>query len=206
MLPAIGAENLADYMDVFCETNYFTVSEMETLLEAAWKIGLKPKVHVNQFNSIGAVKAAVEKKAVSVDHLEVMLEDDYISLTNSETIATLLPSCSFFIKIPYSPARKIIDSNITVALASDYNPGSSPGLSMPFVISLACIIMGMLPEEAFNAATLNGAAALELQHNYGSIEIGKKANFIITKKVPSLSYLPYSFADNWIEKVLVSKM
>jgi len=203
MLPAIATEKLADYIDVFCEDNYFTVSEMESLIEQGYNYGLKAKVHVNQFNSIGAIKAATELKAISVDHLEVMNEEDYLALSNSKTIATMLPACSFFIKIPYSPARRIIDLGNTIALASDYNPGSSPCLSMPFVVSLACINMGITPEEAFNAATLNGAAALELQNDYGSIEIGKKANFIITQKVPSLNYLPYSFSENWIERVVV---
>ena len=203
MLPAIHSENLADYMDVFCETNYFSVKEMERLLEAGWKYNLKPKVHVNQFNSIGGVQAAIDKKAISVDHLEVMTDKDFEALQNSETISVVLPACSFFIKIPYAPARKMIENSLPVTLASDYNPGSSPCLSMPFVVSLACINMGLLPEEAFNAATLNGAAALELQSDYGSIEIGKKANFIITKVVSGLNYLPYSFTENWVERVVV---
>ncbi len=203
MLPAIAAEKLADYMDVFCETNYFSVIEMERLLEAGWKYNLKPKVHVNQFNSIGGVQAAIANNAISVDHLEVMTDEDFKALQNSETIPVALPACSFFIKIPYSPVRKMIDYGLAVALATDYNPGSSPSLSMPFVVSLACINMGLLPEEAFNASTLNGAAALELQEDYGSIEIGKKANFIITKPASSLNYLPYSFTENWIEKVVL---
>ncbi len=203
MLPAIADENLADYMDVFCETNYFSVTHMERLLEAACKYNLKPKVHVNQFNSIGGVQVAVDKKAISVDHLEVMNDADFEALKNSETLPVVLPGCSFFIKIPYAPARKMIDMGLPVTLATDYNPGSSPSLSMPFVISLACINMGLLPEEAFNAATLNGAAALELQTDYGSIEIGKKANFIITKAVSGLNYLPYSFGENWVERVVV---
>jgi len=204
MLPVIRAEKLADYIDVFCETNYFTISEMEQILEAGAKYGLKPKVHVNQFNAIGAVSAAIRHQAVSVDHLEVMSDEDFSALSTSETIPVALPACSFFIKIPYAPARKLINLGLPLTLASDYNPGSSPCLSMPFIISLACIQMSLLPEEAFNAATLNGAAAIEMSDDLGSIEIGKKANFIVTKPVSSLNYLPYSFAENYIEKVVIS--
>ncbi|NUM32294.1 MAG: imidazolonepropionase [Bacteroidetes bacterium] len=204
MLPVISKENLADYIDVFCEQNYFSPEEMEIILEIGWKYGLKPKVHVNQFNSIGGIQSAVKNNAVSVDHLEVISENDIVTLKHSQTIATLLPACSFFIKIPYSPAKILIENNIPFCLASDYNPGSSPCLDMKFVISLACIKMNLTPEEAFNAATLNAAAALELQYDYGSIEIGKKANFIITKPVSSLNYLPYSFAENCIEKTIIN--
>ncbi len=204
MLPAIAAESLADYIDVFCETNYFTVMEMERILDAGWKHNLKPKVHVNQFTSIGGIQSAITKKAISVDHLEIMNTADFEAFKNSDTIPVALPACSFFIKIPYAPVRKMIDYGLPVTLASDYNPGSSPCISMPFVVSLACISMGLLPEEAFNAATLNGAAALELQKDYGSIERGKRSNFIITKPVSSLAYLPYSFAENWIERVVIS--
>jgi len=203
MLPIIGSEKLADYIDVFCETNYFSVKEMELLLEAGSKYGLKPKVHVNQFNSIGGVEAAVKYNAVSVDHLEVLNNNDLESLKNSSTIAVALPACSFFINIPYTPSRLIIDSGLALALATDYNPGSSPCLNMPFIISLACIQMRLLPEEAFNAATINGAAALELENDIGSIEIGKKASLIITKPVSSLNYLPYSFSENWIDRIVI---
>ena len=204
MIPAVASESLADYIDVFCEMNYFSPEEMEKILETGWKYGLKPKVHVNQFNTIGGVQSAVKNHAISVDHLEVLSENDIVSLQNSECIATLLPCCSFFIKIPYSPANKLIENDIPFCLASDYNPGSSPCLNMSFVISLACIKMNLLPEEALNAATLNAAAALELQYDYGSIETGKKANFIITKPISSLNYLPYSFAENCIEKLVIS--
>jgi imidazolonepropionase len=204
MLPIIGTEKLADYIDVFCETNYFTVSEMDMLLEAGCKYGLKPKVHVNQFNSIGGIACAIKNKAVSVDHLEILNQNDIDQLKNSNTMPVALPACSFFIKIPFTPARQIIDSGLPLALATDYNPGSSPCLSMPFVVSLACINMGLLPEEAFNAATLNAAAAIELENELGSIQIGKKANLILTKPVNSLNYLPYSFAENWIEKIILS--
>ncbi len=200
-MPRIADECPADYIDVFCETNYFSVAQMERLLEEGAKYGMKPKVHVNQFNSIGAVQAAINHGAISVDHLEEMTDSDFKSLKQSSTLPVALPACSFFIKIPYTPARKVIDIGMPLVLASDYNPGSSPCLSMPFVVSLACIHMGITPEEAFNAATLNGAAALEIEDEMGSIEIGKKANFIITRPVSSLSYLPYSFAENWIDRV-----
>jgi len=203
LLPVIAKEKLADYMDVFCETNYFTVAEMEKLLEAGWKYGLKPKVHVNQFNAIGGISAAVKHQAISVDHLEVIEDEDIESLINSDTLPVALPGCSFFIKIPYTPARRIIDAGLPLVLATDYNPGTNPSLSMPFAISLACINMHMTPEEAFNSATFNGAAALELQKELGSIEVGKKASFIITKQVPSLNYLPYSYTENWVEKVVI---
>lgn len=204
LLPVIATEQLADYMDVFCEVNYFTPSEMDTLLKAGMKYGLRPKVHVNQFNSIGGIQIALKNKALSVDHLEVLTPEDIEQLAQGDTLCTALPGCSFFIKIPYTPGRMLIDKGLPLALASDYNPGSSPGLSMPFVVSLACIHMGMLPEEAFNAATLNGAAALELSEQLGSIEIGKKAHLIRTRPVPSLNYLPYSFAENWIDQVILS--
>jgi imidazolonepropionase len=203
MLPIIAHEKLADYIDVFCETNYFNAQQMGKILEAGYKYHLKAKVHVNQFSSIGGVKEAIKNNAISIDHLEVMTDIDFEEVKNSTTLPVALPACSFFIKIPYAPVRSIIEMGLPVVLASDYNPGSSPCLSMPFIVSLACIQMNLWPEEAFNAATLNGAAALELSHDYGSIEIGKKANLIITKEVNSLSYLPYSFAENWIDQVII---
>ncbi len=203
ILPEVSKQNLADYIDVFCETNYFTVPEMIEILEAGTHYGLKPKVHVNQFTSIGGIDAAVKHHALSVDHLEEMKEKDYRALTNSNTSATLLPSCSFFLGIPFAPARDLINKNAIVTLASDYNPGSTPSGNMNFVISLACIKQKMFPEEAINAATLNGAYAMDLSHEYGSIEIGKKASIIITKPISSLAYLPYSFGENNIEETLI---
>ena len=204
MLPQVAEEKLADYVDVFTETNYFTVIETEHILDAALQLGLKPKIHVNQFTSIGGVEVATKRQAVSVDHLEVMLPHDFEALENSNTIATALPSCSFFINIPYAPAREIIDKNIPLALATDYNPGSTPSGNMNFVQSLACIKMNMLPEEALNAVTVNGAFAMEVNDVAGSISVGKKANFIITKAIPSLYYLPYAFGSNSIEKVFLN--
>ena len=204
MLPVIEQENLADYIDVFCESNYFSVAEMETILTAGAKHGLKPKVHVNQFTSIGGIQSAIKHQALSVDHLEVMTEEDIYALKDSKTMPTLLPSCSFFIGIPYAPARKMIDLGLGVALATDYNPGSTPSGKMPFVISLACIKMKLTPEEAINAATINAAYAMDLSHELGSIKVGKKANIFITSEIPSYAYIPYSFGSNLIETVILN--
>lgn len=204
MLPHIGEEKLADYIDVFCETNYFSVSETEEILEAGARYGLKAKVHVNQFTAIGGVAACLRHQAVSVDHLEIIDEADIVALQSGSTIPVALPSCSFFIGIPYTPARQIIEAGLPIALATDYNPGSTPSGSMPFVISLACIKMKMTPREAINAATLNAAAAMELQNSHGSITVGKAANLIITKAVPSVEFLPYAFGSKLIDQVLIN--
>jgi imidazolonepropionase len=204
MLPKIAQEKLADYVDAFCEVNYFTVEQTNKVLQAGAKYGLKPKVHVNQFNAIGGIKTAIDNGAVSVDHLEVMNDEDVNLLSNSNTIATALPSCSFFLGIPYAPVKDMIKNNIAVALATDYNPGSTPSGNMNFVISLACIQQKLTPEQAFNAATINGAFAMEVADQVGSITKGKKANIILTKKVKSLYYLPYSFGENCIDKVLIN--
>lgn len=204
MLPVIAAENLADYIDVFCETGFFTPEEMELICKAAAQYGLKSKLHVNQLNSIGGLQKAIELNALSVDHLETMTADDINDLAASSTIGTLLPTAAFFLRMQYQPARQLIDNGCAIALASDYNPGSSPGGNMNFVVALSCIQMKMLPEEAINAATINGAYAMELQDLAGSISIGKKANFIFTKPIPSLAYLPYSFGSNLIDKVMIN--
>ena len=204
MLPKINAENLADYVDAFCETNYFSVEETEFVIKEALKFGLKPKVHVNQFSSIGGIQKCVKLNAVSVDHLEIMEENDISVLKNSNVMPTILPSCSFFLSIPYAPARKMIESGLPLALATDFNPGSTPSFNMGFVISLACIKNKMLPEEAINAATLNSAIAMEVERDFGSITIGKKASIIITKPIKNLAYLPYSFGENLIDKVFIS--
>jgi imidazolonepropionase len=203
MLPNIHKEGLADYIDVFCETNYFNVDELDRILDAGAKFNLKPKVHVNQFTSIGGIQKAIEHKAISVDHLEIMEENDYDYLRNSSTIATLLPSCSFFIDIAYAPARKLMDKNIPFALASDLNPGSSPNGNMNLVNSLACIKMKILPEAVINASTINGAYAMEISNLTGSITVGKQANLIITKPIESYPYLFYSFGENCIERTMV---
>lgn len=203
MLPKIAGEGLADYIDVFCEKVAFTVDEMEQVLTAGAKYGLKPKVHVNQFYCLGAIAAAIQHGAVSVDHLEVVNEDDIEALQKSDTIPTLLPSAPFFLNDHIPPARKLIDADLPVALASDFNPGTTPSGKMSFVLSLACIQMKMLPEEAINAATLNGAFALEWADQYGSIARGKRANFFITKPMPSIAYLPYAFGSDLIDRVFI---
>ena len=203
MLPKIAAENLADYIDVFCEKVAFSVAETEQIIEAGLKYGLKPKIHTNQFNCMGGIEASVKHGAISVDHLEVLTDEEIAVLQKSNTIATLLPSAPFFLNDAFPPARKILDAGIPIALASDYNPGSSPSGNMPFVISLACIKMKMTPEEAINAATLNGAAAMELEQNYGSIARGKIANVLITKEIPSIHFLPYAFGSQLVESVIL---
>ena len=204
MLPVIAGEKLADYIDVFCETGFFSPEEMETICIAGMRYGLKPKLHINQLNSIGGIESAIKLNALSVDHLETMTDKDIALLSNSSVIGTLLPTAAFFLRMNYQPARKLIDNNCAIALASDYNPGSSPSGNMNFVLALSCIQMKMLPEEAINAATINGAYAMELQNELGSITIGKKANLIFTKPMPSLAYLPYAFGDNLIDKVMVN--
>jgi imidazolonepropionase len=204
MLPAIAHEKLADYIDVFCEEGFFSPEEMETICTAGMSYGLKPKLHVNQLNSIGGIEKAIELNALSVDHLETMTAQEIMLLAQSNTIGTLLPTAAFFLRMQYQPARKLIDGNCAIALASDYNPGSSPAGNMNFVLALSCIQMKMLPEEAINAATINGAYAMELEWELGSISIGKKANLIFTKPIPSLAYLPYSFSTNLIDKVMLN--
>ena len=204
MLPQIAEEGLADYIDVFCEKVAFSVKETEQLMEAGARYGLKPKIHTNQFNCMGGIQASVAHQAVSVDHLEVINDAEIDCLLQSDTMATLLPSAPFFINDHYPQARKMIDAGLGVALATDYNPGSTPSGNMPFVLSLACIKMKMLPEEALNAATINGAYAMELSDSLGSISLGKKANLIITKPMQSIAYMPYAFGTNWVEKVMIA--
>jgi imidazolonepropionase len=204
MLPLIAKEGLADYIDVFCEKNYFTVNDTKQILEAANKFNIRGKTHVNQFNSIGGVRASVEMGALSVDHLEEMKDDDYKALTNSQCMPTILPSCSFFLSIPYGPARKIIDQGMPLALASDYNPGSSPSGNMNFVSSLGCIKLNMNPEEVINATTINSAYAMGEEERLGSICVGKKANLFITQPIPSYSYLHYNFGSNIIKEIILN--
>lgn len=203
MLPIIARENLADYIDVFCEEGFFSAAEMKTICDAGAKFGLKPKLHVNQLNSIGGIETGINAGALSLDHLETLDEKEIEMLGNFNGASTLLPTAAFFLRMPYQPARKLIDANAAVTLASDYNPGSSPSGNMNFVVSLSCIQMKMLPEEAINAATYNGACAMEIQQEYGSISAGKKANLIFTKPITSLAYLPYSFGSNLINKVMI---
>ncbi|MEO8404216.1 MAG: imidazolonepropionase [Chitinophagaceae bacterium] len=204
MLPVIAEENLADYIDVFCETGFFSPEETETICRAGMEYGLQPRLHVNQLNSIGGIETGLKVKAVSLDHLETMTEKDIQLLAAStETIATLLPTAAFFLRMPLQPARKLIDAGCAVSLATDFNPGSSPSGNMNLVVAMSCIQMQMLPEEAINAATINAAFALGLQDEIGSISIGKKANLILTKPIPSLAFIPYSFGSNLIDKVMI---
>ncbi len=202
MIPKIKEENLADYIDVFCERNYFSVEEMEEILQAGIAIGLKPKVHVNQFTSIGGVRKAVELNALSVDHLEELKQDDIDALKGSKTMPTILPSCSHFLSIPFGDARQLMDNDLPVALASDFNPGSTPSGNLSFVWSLACVKMKMTPEEALNALTINAAYAMDLSNSHGTISLGKTTPILITKKIPSLAYIPYSFGDQLIERII----
>ena len=204
MLPAIAEEKLADYIDVFCEKGFFSVEETDQILIAGASYSLKPKIHANQLSVSGGVQIGIKHNAISVDHLEETDAAVLNSLANSDTIATLLPSCSFYLGIPFANARELINANAIVALASDFNPGSTPSGNMNFVVSLACIKLKMLPEEAINSATLNGAAAMELSDKIGSIAIGKKANLIITKTIPSIAFLPYSFGQTQIETVILN--
>ena len=203
MLPKVVEEGLADYIDAFLETGYFSVSQTERVMEAGKKHGLKAKIHVNQFTAIGGVKSAVDHGALSVDHLEEMNDDDFRVLKNSETMPVVLPNCSFFLSIPYAPARRMIDEGLAVALASDYNPGSTPSGNMQQVVATACIKMKLNPEEAINAATLNAAYAIELSASHGSITKGKKASFFVTKKIDSYSFIPYAFGSDHIDSVFV---
>ncbi|MDB4195988.1 MAG: imidazolonepropionase [Flavobacteriales bacterium] len=203
VLPVIKEENLADYIDIFCETNYFTVADAERIMEAGASIGLQSKIHVNQFTSIGGIQAGIKHKALSLDHLEVMTDEDIEDLHKSETMPTALPSCSFFLKIPFAPVRKMIDQGLAIALATDYNPGSTPSGKIPFVISLACIYQRLTPEEAINAVTMNSAYAMGISDTHGSITVGKKANLIITKEISSYNYIPYAFGGNHVERVIL---
>lgn len=204
MIPKVADQNLAEYIDVFCEKGYFSLEDTRRVIEAGKTHGLTPKIHVNQFNAFGGVGLSVEYGALSVDHLELMNPEDIEALKNSKTMPVALPSCSYFLSIPYSPARQIIDAGLPLAIASDYNPGSTPSGNMNFVVSTACIKMKMTPEEAINAATINGAYAMGVSNMYGSICRGKKANIIITKPISGYHYLPYSFGENLIDKVIIN--
>lgn len=203
MLPEIAQNKLADYVDVFCESGYFSVEETEKIMQAGIEFGLKPKIHVNQFNSIGGIQAGVKFNALSVDHLEIMNPEDIEALKDTETMPVALPSCSYFLSIPYTPAREMIKAGLPLALATDFNPGSTPSGNMNFVVATACIKMKMTPEEAINAATINGAYAMGLSDTHGSITKGKKANLIVTKPISSYYQIPYAFGSNLIEDVII---
>ena len=209
MLPVIAGDKLADYIDVFCETGFFSPQEMETICNAGMAYGLKPKLHVNQLNSIGGIEMGLKLKAVSLDHLETLTGEEINQLgrqsssNENETICTLLPTAAFFLRMGFPNARALMNAGCAIALASDFNPGSSPSGNMNLVVAMSCIQMKMLPEEAINAASINGAYAMELGNETGSITVGKKANLIFTKPMPSLAYLPYSFGTNLIDKVMI---
>jgi imidazolonepropionase len=204
MLPLIAREGLADYIDVFCEQGFFSPTETAQILEVGRRFGLKAKLHANQLYNSGGVQVGVQAGAVSVDHLENIGEEEIRLLAQHSTIATLLPSAAFFLRLPYPPARQLIEAGAAVAIASDFNPGSSPSGNIPLLIALACIQMRLLPEEAIHAATFNGACAMEVQAEVGSIAVGKLANVIITQPMPSLAYLPYAFGSNLIERVMIN--
>lgn len=204
MLPRIATDKLADYIDVFCEKGFFSPEQMERICRAGMQVGLKPKLHVNQLNSIGGIETAISLPAISADHLETMTDQDIRLLAASPVIGTLLPGAAFFLRMAYQPGRQLADAGCALALASDFNPGSCPSGNMNFMLSLACIQLRLLPEEAINAATINGAFAMDLQQQVGSIAAGKKANLIITKPVPSLAYLPYAYASNLIGRVMIN--
>lgn len=204
MIPAIAKENLAEYVDAFLETGYFSCEETERIIKAGQKHGLIAKVHVNQFTAIGGIETCVKNGALSVDHLEIVTDEDIEILKGSKTMPVALPTCSFFISIPYTPARKMLEAGLPLALASDSNPGTTPSGNMNFVVATACIKMKMTPEEAINAATINGAYAMGLQQEYGSITKGKKASLIITKPLNSFYELPYAFGSNLIDQVILN--
>ena len=203
ILPAIEKENLADFIDIFCETGYFSIADTQQILDAGKKYGLVGKIHVNQFTAIGGIQVGIENNVRSVDHLEEMRPEDIEALKNTKTMPVALPGCSYFLSIPYTPARKMIDAGLPLALATDYNPGSTPSGNMNFVVATACIKMKMTPEEAINAATINGAYAMNLQDKVGSITKGKLANLILTKEINSYHFIPYSFGNHSIEKVFL---
>lgn len=204
MLPAVAAEGLADYVDVFCDRGFFTVEETDRILSAAAHFGLRPKIHANELDNSGGVQIGVKHKAISVDHLERMGADEIEVLRNSDTVATMLPGASFFLGMPYAPARQAVDAGLTVALASDYNPGSSPSGDMRMVWALGCIKMRLTPTEALAACTINGAAAMELGTELGTLAPGRTASFIVTKPVPSLAFIPYAYTTPWLRDVFIA--
>lgn len=204
MLPAVAAEGLADYVDVFCDRGFFTVEETDRILSAAAHFGLRPKIHANELDNSGGVQIGVKHRAISVDHLERMGTDEIEVLRNSGTVATMLPGASFFLGMPYAPARQAVDAGLTVALASDYNPGSSPSGDMRMVWALGCIKMRLTPAEALAACTLNGAAAMELGTELGTLAPGRTASFIVTKPVPSLAFIPYAYTTPWLRDVFIA--
>ncbi|KAB1066056.1 imidazolonepropionase [Salibacter halophilus] len=204
MIPAVADEGLAEYIDIFCEQGYFTNEETDRVLEAGAKYGMIPKIHVNQFSNTGGVQTGIKHNARTVDHLEEMGKEEIEALLKSNTMPVSLPSCSFFLSIPYTPAREIIDAGLPLAIATDYNPGSTPSGNIPFLLSLACIKQKLTPEEAINAVTLNGAYAMGLEKTHGSIAVGKKANLIITKEMDDIALIPYAFGSEHIDQTILN--
>jgi imidazolonepropionase len=204
MIPAVAYEELADYIDVFCDKGFFTVEDTDRILMAGMKYGLKPKIHANELDYSGGVQVGVKYNALSVDHLEYVGKEEINALLNSDTMPTILPGAAFFLGMPLAPVKKMIEAGLPVAMASDFNPGSSPSGNMQFILSLACIKYSMLPEEAINAVTLNSAYAMGLSDELGSIAVGKKANLFITKPIPSYEFMPYSYGSNKVETVILN--
>lgn len=203
MIPMVAAEELADYIDVFCDKGFFTVEDTDRMLNAGMKYGLRAKIHANELDYSGGVQVGVKYNAISVDHLECMGEEEIACLLESETMPTVLPGAAFFLNMPYSPVRKMIQAGLPVALASDYNPGSSPSGNMKFIMSLGCINYKMLPEEVINATTLNSAYAMGVEEESGSIAVGKLANFYITTPISGIEYLPYAYTADLIEAIFL---
>ncbi|MHA7944420.1 imidazolonepropionase [Formosa sp. 3Alg 14/1] len=204
IIPEIAREQLVKYIDLFCDEGYFTLEETDRILEAGVKHSMVPKLHVNKFSAVGGVALGIKHNARSLDHLEQIKPKDIKALKDSRAMPVALPACSYFSNAPYTPARTIIDSGLPLAIASDYNPGTSPSGNMNFVVSTACIKMKMTPEESINAATINGAYAMGAHKMFGSITRGKKANVIITKEIPDYKYLPYAFGENNIDTVIIN--
>jgi len=204
MIPLVAAEELADFIDVFCDRGFFSVEDTDRILNAGMKHGLRPKIHANELGMTGGVQVGVKYNALSVDHLEHLGEEEISVLKDSDTMPTVLPGASFFLGLPYAPVRKMIDAGLPVAMASDFNPGSAPSGNMQLVLSLGCIKYKMLPEEAINAVTINSAYAMGIQDELGSIAAGKKANVFITKEIPSFQYMPYAYGSNKVEKVILN--
>ena len=203
MIPMVAAEELADYIDVFCDKGFFTVEDTDRMLNAGMKYGLRAKIHANELDYSGGVQVGVKYNAISVDHLECMGEEEIACLLESETMPTVLPGAAFFLNMPYSPVRKMIQAGLPVALASDYNPGSSPSGNMKFIMSLGCINYKMIPEEVINATTLNSAYAMGVEEEAGSIAVGKLANFYITTPISGIEYLPYAYTADLIEAIFL---
>ena len=204
LIPKAGDLNISHFIDVFCEEGYFDIEDLETILKAGQVHNFRPKIHVNQFNILGGVALGVKHNALSVDHLELLNDEDIEALKENDTMPVALPGCSFFLGIPYTPARKLIDAGLPLAIATDYNPGSAPSGNMNFIVGAACAKLKLTPEEAINAATINGAYAMGISNMYGSVTRGKKANFIITKPMKHYREIPYSFAHNPVDQIIIN--